>query len=118
MRMDRRDPHGFHLVGDILGAPVAVEPARPATLGGATPVEHEPPGRPLYRVGKECRVCKRAYMGLSFAPQYDDDPPQYGWCGCARGASAGDGRWTTDRARPHLTGSAPARRARDPLLDD
>ena len=119
MRRDKRDPHDLQLLGEILGKPVAVDPARPNTLGGATPLErHDPQDFPLYRAQKECRFCGRAYLGCSLAPQYDDDTaPQYGWCGCALKVSAGDGRWTRQARRPHLAGSAPARRTQDPLYD-
>lgn len=112
-----RDPHEFQRVGEILGKPTAVDPTRPNTLGGATRT-NEPPDFPLYRVEKVCRVCGSAFLGPSPQPQYDGDEPQNGWCGCPIVKSASDGRWTKERSRPHLAGSAPARRARDPLLDD
>jgi len=119
MRRDKRDPHDLQLVGEILGKPVAVDPERPNTLGGATPVDRmDPKDFPLYRAQKDCRFCGRSYLGLSLLPQYDDDTaPQYGWCGCALKVTGGEGRWQRHGLRPQLAGSAPTRRTRDPLYD-
>lgn len=114
--MDSRDG-GVQRVGAILGQPVAVDPQRPNTLGGATPHRQEARDYPLYRVEKRCRACGQGYLGESLAPQYDDDEPQYGWCGCVIKTSAGEGRWGGRMTRPRLAGSAPTRRPRDPLED-
>jgi hypothetical protein len=114
-----RDKSDFVRVGALIGRPAVVDPAKPNTLGGATPIKREDSqDYPLYRVQKECRFCERAYLRLSPVPQYDSDPVQNGWCGCLRGVSGGEGRWSRHTARPHLAGSALARRVRDPLLDD
>ena len=62
----------FVRVGVLLGAPIAVDPARPNADGGATCL-NDPPDYPLYSVRKRCPRCGAAYVGRSIAPQYDDD---------------------------------------------
>ena len=107
---------GFELVGALLGQPVKVDPSRPNAMGRATRVNSNPE-RPLYRTYKVCRRCQSPFIGLSFAPQYDDDPEQAGTCErCVDALERQEPVWSKARVRPSdLIHSEPARRAADPL---
>ena len=91
-------PTSFVRVGDVLPKPVVADPARPNEGGYATPVEVVG-GYPLYRVVKRCvrEGHGATFMGTSFYPQYDDDPPQSGWCEACIKASERE-REDADRA--------------------
>ena len=106
---------GFERIGALLGRPVAVDPARPNTLGRATR-SNEPPDFPLYRVLKVCRRCRDRYEGLSPVPQYDDQPEQAGYCPtCVDRLEAGAPAWAGKPRTSDLMHSEPAQRASDPL---
>ena len=66
-------------VGDIIGRPTPVDPSRPAEQGGAERMNSEP-DFPIYRVRCFCPRCQRPFVGTTFRPQYDDDPPQGRHC--------------------------------------
>lgn len=109
----------LYSVAEILGPPTPIDPSRLNSLGGATPERLAPEDYPLYHTRKMCRVCGRNYRGLAMSPQYDDNPPLFGWCGtCALPISPGLGQWP-ERQRGGGASSyrhaAPVRCSRDPL---
>ena len=104
----------FYSVGEILGPPPTKDPNRPNLLKGATPERLEPQDYPLFHGRKHCRVCDKDYLGLSMSPQYDDDPPLYGWCGCPMTVSPGLGPWNTPKPKTHYsTSQRPQREGHD-----
>lgn len=102
-------------VGELLGNAVVVDPSRPNTNGGATPQPEGTRARPLFRTFKVCRRCDEEFRGLSFAPQYDDDPAQAGYCEPCLDAMEQRGAATSHRAVLRLVASPEAQPAEDVL---